>query len=414
MTRMATLSAGGAQPGRRRTHHIPRREANEERETAVLPTFDDMLTRLVGEPSVSSTTPEIDRSNLAVIEHLANWLDDLGFATELMPLPDNPRKANLVATFGSGEGGLVLAGHTDTVPFDDTKWQSDPFKVTEKDDRLYGLGTCDMKGFFPVVLEAVQTFLDKPLRAPITIVATSDEESSMAGARYLSESGQPKADYAIIGEPTGLMPVYAHKGIAFMTVRLQGHSGHSSNPDLGCNALDAMYDVMGELIRFREELAMKNQNPAFEVSVPTMNLGCMHAGDSPNRICSHAELQIDMRLLPGMDTHATIEMLTMCLQAAVANCDIKLDVATHYPPVPPFETAREGDLEQTLARESGNAPGTVAFGTEGHFLQSLGMETVVFGPGSIDQAHQPNEYLSRDQIAPAERILRTVINRYCV
>ena len=102
------------------------------------------------------------------------------------------------------------------------------------------------------------------------------------------------------------------------------------------------------------------------------------------------------------------------LQAAVANCDIKLDLSTHYPPVPPFETGREGDLVQLLARESGNAPGTVAFGTEGHFLQSLGMETVVFGPGSIDQAHQPNEYLSRDQIEPAERILRNVIHRYCV
>ena len=374
-----------------------------------------MLTTLVSEPSVSSTSPDIDRSNLRVIEHLANWLDGLGFKTELMPLPDNPKKANLIASIGPDtEGGLVLAGHTDTVPFDETDWTSDPFSITEKDDKLYGLGSCDMKGFFPLALEAVNTFLDQDLTKPITIVATSDEESSMAGARYLAESDKPKADYAIIGEPTGLMPVYAHKGIAFMSIKLQGHSGHSSNPDLGCNALDSMHDVMGELIRFRTELAEQNQNPAFEVHIPTLNLGCMHAGDSPNRICSHAELQIDLRLLPGMDTNATIEMLLYRLQQAVANCDTQLELATHYPPIPPFETDINGDLVQTLSKCSGKAPGTVAFGTEGHFLQSLGMETVIFGAGSIDQAHQPNEYLARDQIAPATDAIRHVIQRYCV
>ena len=381
----------------------------------MLPNFDDMLTTLVSEPSVSSTSPDIDRSNLRVIEHLANWLDGLGFNTELMPLPDDPKKANLIASIGPDtEGGLVLAGHTDTVPFDETKWTSDPFSITEKDDKLYGLGSCDMKGFFPLALEAVNTFLDQDLTKPITIVATSDEESSMAGARYLAESDKPKADYAIIGEPTGLMPVYAHKGIAFMSIKLQGHSGHSSNPDLGCNALDSMHDVMGELIRFRTELAEQNQNPAFEVHIPTLNLGCMHAGDSPNRICSHAELQIDLRLLPGMDTNATIEMLLYRLQQAVANCDTQLELATHYPPIPPFETDINGDLVQTLSKCSGKAPGTVAFGTEGHFLQSLGMETVIFGAGSIDQAHQPNEYLARDQIAPATDAIRHVIQRYCV
>jgi acetylornithine deacetylase len=379
----------------------------------VLPKFDDMLSALVGEPSVSSTTAEIDRTNLRVIEHLANWLDDLGFTTELMPLPDAPHKANLIATLGSGTGGLVLAGHTDTVPFDETKWQSDPFKVTEHDDRLFGLGTCDMKGFFPVALEAAATFANETLSAPLTIVATSDEESSMAGARYLVDSDKPHADYAIIGEPTGLTPIYAHKGIAFMSIRLQGASGHSSNPDLGCNALDSMHKVMGELIAFREELAVEYRNPAFEVEVPTMNLGCMHAGDSPNRICSHAELQIDMRLLPGMDTAETIERMQTRLQQIIAHCGTSLSLNTHYPPVPPFESDKQGELVQTLAKHSGHAPSTVAFGTEGHFLQSLGMETVVFGPGSIDQAHQPNEYLARDQIAPAEDILRHVIQRYC-
>ncbi|MEQ9451108.1 MAG: acetylornithine deacetylase [Pseudomonadales bacterium] len=384
----------------------------------MLPKFDDMLTTLVAEPSVSSMKPDIDRSNLKVIEHLANWADSVGFTTEVQVLPDAPHKANLIATLPANapsedKGGLALAGHTDTVPYDEHKWQTDPFKITNHDDKLYGLGACDMKGFFPLALEAATEFLDKKRSAPITIVATSDEESSMAGARYLAEGDRLQAEFAIIGEPTGLTPIYAHKGIAFMTIRLQGASGHSSNPDLGCNALDAMHDVMGELIRFRTELAEHNQNPAFEVHVPTMNLGCMHAGDSPNRICSHAELQIDLRLLPGMDTNATIEMLSYRLQQAVANCDIKLELATHYPPIPPFETDIKSDLVQSLARFSGHAPSTVAFGTEGHFLQSLGLDTVIFGPGSIDQAHQPNEYLSRDQIEAGRQILKQAIARYC-
>ena len=250
----------------------------------MLPQFDEMLTKLVQEPSVSSTSPQIDRSNLQVIEHLADWLSALGFATELLPLPDAPSKANLIATLGQGEGGLVLAGHTDTVPFDDSKWSSDPFTLTRRGNNLHGLGACDMKGFFPVALEAAQTFIGRKLAKPLTIVATSDEESSMAGARYLLESGRPQADYAIIGEPTGLQPIWAHKGIAFLTIRVQGASGHSSNPDLGCNALDVMHMLIAELISFRAELADQYRNPAFEVTVPTLNLGCLNAGDSPNRI----------------------------------------------------------------------------------------------------------------------------------
>ena len=389
----------------------------------MLPEFDEMLAQLVAEPSVSSTQADVDRSNVRVIEHLANWLDDIGFETELLPLPNTAGKANLIATLAPNQkpagreednGGLVLAGHTDTVPFDENKWQSDPFALTDQDDRLYGLGTCDMKGFFPLALSAAASFLDAKRSAPITVVATADEESSMAGARYLKERGVPRARYAVIGEPTDLTPVYAHKGIAFLSIRLQGQSGHSSNPELGRNSLDAMHQVMGALLSFRQKLAETHQNPAFSVHIPTLNLGCLHAGDSPNRICSHAELQIDLRLLPGMDTTQTIEHLSQQVQQSIAHLDIQCDITPHYPPIPPFETDPEGDLVRSLSRFSGNPPTTVAFGTEGHFLQSLGMETVVFGAGSIDQAHQPNEYLAREQISPGLNVIQQVIHRYCV
>ena len=300
------------------------------------------------------------------------------------------------------------------MPYDATRWNHDPFTLCEENDRFYGLGTCDMKGFFPIVLQALTQLDTNKLTKPLTIVATSDEESSMAGARHLLASGKPRAEFAIIGEPTSLRPIYAHKGIAFLTISLKGRSGHSSNPDLGCNALDAMHTVMGELIRFREALAERHQNPAFDVHIPTLNLGCMHAGDSPNRICSTAALQIDLRLLPGMDTDATLDQLRDDLEQVLCDCDAELTIQPHYPPVPPFESNPQGQLVNTLAEFTGQAPGTVAFGTEGHFLQSLGMETVVCGPGSIDQAHQPDEYISRGQIATADTVFGKVVHQYCM
>ena len=384
----------------------------------MLPKFDHMLNQLVAEPSISSTTAEIDRSNLRVIEHLANWLDGLGFATEVMSLPERPDKANLIATLGANSkshpGGLVLAGHTDTVPVDEALWQSDPFQLRDCNQRFYGLGSCDMKGFFPIALHAAAAFVDKKLTAPLTIVATSDEESSMAGSRYLVESGRPKADYAIIGEPTGMQPIYAHKGVSMISVQVHGAAGHSSDPSLGNNALDTMHLVMGALIRFREELAQQHQHPGFTVNVPTLNLGCMRAGDNPNRICGHAELQIDLRLLPGMDSDAIHKQLEQRCKAAAAGSNTQLTISTVYPPVPPFESSADGELTTTLAQLSGQAPGTVAFGTEAHFLQTLGMQTVVWGPGHIDQAHQPNEYLAHSHIQPAIDTLQQVIDRYCL
>ncbi len=384
----------------------------------MLPTFPEMLAQLVAEPSVSSTSPDIDRSNLRVIEHLANWLDGLGFRTEIMPLPGRPDKANLIATLGGeindGMGGLVLAGHTDTVPFDEALWQSDPFTIKDDQDRYYGLGSCDMKGFFPVALEAAATFAKQPLSAPLTLVATSDEESSMAGGRYLLECGKPKADYAIIGEPTAMQPIFAHKGISMMTIKLEGASGHSSDPSLGSNALDAMHRVMSELIALREELAASTQNNAFAVNIPTMNLGCMRAGDNPNRICGHAELQIDLRLLPGMDSEHIHEVLEKRIRAVAEQSGVRLQLQKAYPPIPPFQSNPDGELLHSLSDFSGQSPGTVAFGTEAHFMQTLGMETVVWGPGSIDQAHQPNEYLDKAQLAPATDTLRRVIQRFCM
>ncbi|MDZ7825278.1 MAG: acetylornithine deacetylase [Gammaproteobacteria bacterium] len=381
---------------------------------ARVPDLVPMLRTLVETPSVSSTDARIDQSNQPVVDHLASWLEDLGFGVEIIPLPDQPAKSNLVATLGSGPGGLVFAGHTDTVPCDPQLWNSDPFAMTEREDRFYGLGTCDMKGFFALAIEALRGIRAEDLKEPLILIATADEECSMDGARLLAERGSPAARYAVVGEPTGLKPMRLHKGMMVNSIRIQGRSGHSSDPSLGANALDAMYLVMGELMAFRQELAAAHQHPAFEVDVPTMNLGCLHAGDNPNRICGHAELQIDLRLLPGMDSEVVHNALVKRLSRIGPAQGVELEVVPMHPPNPPFETPASSAIIQAVERLTGVEAGAVSFGTEAPYFQQMGMDAVVMGPGYIDQAHQPDEYLDLAQIRPTVKVLESLIRELCL
>jgi acetylornithine deacetylase len=378
----------------------------------LLPNLIDRMSQLIAAPSVSCTHPDLDMSNLPVIELLADWFGQLGFNIEIQNLPDG--KANLIATLGQGPGGLVLSGHTDTVPFNESRWQSNPLGLTERDNKLYGLGTCDMKGFFSIVIEALIPYLQSPLKQPIIILATADEESSMNGARALAQQGAPKARYAVIGEPTGLKPIHMHKGIMMEVVRIQGQAGHSSNPALGNNALDAMHEVMGELKQFRQELASKYQNADFEVSVPTMNFGCIHGGDNPNRICGHCELQYDLRALPGMNNEDLRTEIQKRLAPLAERHQVTLSAEAIFDGVPSFATDKSSSIVQLAEKLTGHNSEAVAFATEAPFLQQMGMETIVLGPGSIDQAHQPDEFMALDQINPMVNILRRMIEHYCL
>ncbi|MGI9302986.1 MAG: acetylornithine deacetylase, partial [Gammaproteobacteria bacterium] len=278
---------------------VPARAHNRPMPQA--PHLLEMISKLIAEPSVSSVSPTLDMGNRAVIDLLALWLDDLGYTVEILPLPARKNKANLIATRGGGEEGLVLSGHTDTVPYDDGAWHYDPFTLTEYEGRLYGLGTADMKSFLPIAIHAAAQFATKDLQRPITILATADEESTMAGAKLLENEGRRLGRHCVIGEPTSLKPVRQHKGAMMEAIRLVGQSGHASDPRLGNSALEGMADVMRELIAYREELAARHRDPAFDVPGPTLNLGHIHGGDNPNRICGECELSIDIRVLPGMD-----------------------------------------------------------------------------------------------------------------
>ena len=376
------------------------------------PGLSEMVERLVSTPSISSTLDQLDQSNLDVINLLANWLEPLGFEVSITPIPGKPKKANLVARRGSGDNALVLSGHTDTVPLDEPLWNTDPFSVTEQDDRWYGLGTCDMKSFFALVIEAVTPLTENEFAHPLIILATADEESSMSGARALTEADLSDARFAVIGEPTGLRPVNQHKGIMMARVRLTGTSGHSSDPNLGSNALEGTAIVIDELISFKNEIKTGFSNDRFSIAYPTLNLGCIHGGDNPNRICDHVELAFDVRVLPGMDNNEILETLGHRLRSRFKDIDLVCNLELLHPGVPPFEN-KQNELLSTIENLTGRSAMPVAFATEAPFLDSLGIETIVLGPGSIDQAHQPNEYIPLNQLEPTIDILRRLIFQYC-
>lgn len=376
--------------------------------------YIQQLSELVALPSVSCASPNLDMSNKAVVDTLASWFEPLGFDCRIEPVKDHPGKYNLIAVRGQGDGGVVFAGHTDTVPYNAERWQQDPFKLTEKNECLYGLGATDMKGFFPAVWAALQAFENTEFNEPVIIIATADEESSMSGARALAEQLMPKARYAIIGEPTEMRPVNMHKGILMEAIKIQGKAGHSSNPALGVNAMESMHSVMGELLRYRHELQQKYQNSHFEVTVPTLNLGCIHGGDSPNRICSACELHFDLRMLPGMNIDELRAEFEQRLQPVAEQHGTDIIFSTLFAGVPAFEQPAESELIQTVSQLTQFEPKAVAFATEAPYLQSLGMQTVVMGPGSIDQAHQANEFIALSEIAPAVKVLEGIIRRFCV
>ena len=262
--------------------------------------FLERYRQLIALPTISSLDANEDLSNKTLIELLANWLSDLGFETEILQVEGARQKYNLLATYGEGEGGLLLAGHTDTVPFDEGRWTFDPFTLTEQAGKLYGLGTADMKGFFAFVVDVVSRLDLSQTRKPIRILATADEETTMLGARTFAQHSQIRPDCAIIGEPTSLVPIRAHKGHMGEAIRITGKSGHSSDPDRGINAIELMHEATGHLLKMRDELKTRYRNDFFKVPYPTMNLGNIHGGDAINRICACCELQLDMRPLPHL------------------------------------------------------------------------------------------------------------------
>lgn len=385
----------------------------------MFPTLKQLYQRLIACSSISSTDPSWDQSNEPVIDLLADWLETLGCQVTKRAIHGHQYKYNLVAQLGSGQGGLMLSGHSDTVPYDQSLWNFDPFSLTESNNRWYGLGSIDMKGFFAFVIDAITHLDHQHLKRPLYIVATADEETTMIGAQYLVEEATKlgaltlSPDAIIIGEPTDLKPIFAHKGHLSYGLRIQGKSGHSSQPAMGVNALEVLNWALTEILKLKETLKEQYSSPLFQVPFPTLNLGSVHGGDSPNRICGHCQLGFDIRPTPELSLNELTSLLDPIIATANQLWPATIELYQQHLPIPAFNAKPNSSLIKTLQSLGGQAPESVDYCTEAPFLQQLGCETLVFGPGSIQQAHRPDEYLTLNSVEPTRRALSQLIQNYC-
>ena len=377
-----------------------------------LPPFIEIYRQLIATPSISATDRALDQSNETLINLLAGWFRDLGFTVEVQSVPGTRNKFNMLAKSGSGSGGLLLAGHSDTVPFDDGRWTRDPFTLTEHDNKLYGLGTADMKGFFAFVLDALRDVDVSTLKKPLYILATADEETTMAGAKFFSETTSLRPDCAIIGEPTSLKPVRAHKGHLSNVIRIQGQSGHSSDPARGVNAIELMHESITQLMELRNTLKTRYNHDGFAIPYPTMNFGHINGGDAPNRICACCELHMDIRPLPGLTLSDLDGLLKEALAPVSARWPGRLTVGELHPPIPGYECPREHQLVQVVEKLLGTETEVVNYCTEAPFIQEV-CPTLVLGPGSLTQAHQPDEYIDTAFIKPTHELITQVVHHFC-
>ncbi len=375
-----------------------------------LPSFLEVYEGLISTSSISSTDARWDEGNEQVIAKLADWLSALGFSIQIEQVA--PNKQNLIAKLGSGEGGLLLAGHSDTVPFDEGRWNYNPHALTQANNRFYGLGTADMKGFFAFIYEAVKNVDWRKQTKPLYVLATCDEETTMLGARHFTKNAPFKPDYCIIGEPTSLVPIRAHKGHVANAIRVTGKSGHSSNPALGVNAIEIMHEVLFALMQLRDRLIKEYHHPGFEIPTPTLNLGHIHGGDSPNRICGCCELHYDVRPLPGISLDGLDNLMRDALREVQQKWPGRIELVPLHDPIPGYECAHDHPFIHGISEICEQEAQTVNYCTEAPFLQQI-CPTLVLGPGSIDQAHQPDEFLAFEFIDPTVRVLSRAMQKYC-
>ena len=271
-----------------------------------------------------------------------------------------------------------------------------------------------MKSFLALTLQASQSFDLKNLDRPLTIVATADEESTMCGAKLIADNGKKLGRYCVIGEPTGLFPIRQHKGVLSESIQFTGRSGHASNPALGNNALEGMHEFIGELLQYRDGLQKQYNDPAFTIPTPTLNLGHIHGGDNSNRICGTCQLLIDIRFLPGMSIDTLRADIGEMAEAVAERRGLTCECQILGDGLPAMDTAQASEIAKHLKFLTGKAASSVAFGTEAPYYNQMQTETIVIGPGSIDQAHQPDEFLPIDQIDPTVDMLKQLIHRFCI
>jgi len=362
----------------------------------------DLLARLVAFDSVS------DRSNLPVVAFVESYLESLGAPVIRAPNAAGD-KAAILATIGPRvDGGVVLSGHTDVVPVDGQPWTNDPFSLRADGGLLYGRGACDMKGFDACVLAMVPAFKAAPLKRPIHIVLSYDEETTCLGSRDLIArfgKEEPTPGAVIVGEPTMMAAADSHKSVATLRTFVTGHEAHSAMPMLGANAVAIAADIVSEIGRLGREYEKGPLDPRFSPPYSTLHVGMIQGGAARNILARQCAFHWEFRGLPGVPTASALEKVQAFVDAValprltrfVSGPSIATQLEVDVPPL----AAEPGSAAETLALKltRSNHTMAVSFATEAGHFQAAGLPTIVCGPGSIDQAHKPDEYVAESQLA---------------
>lgn len=375
----------------------------------------EMLARLV---SFDTTSRD---SNLALIQFVENYVDSYGVTFRRIPNPEGT-KANLLISIGPNEpGGIILSGHTDVVPVDGQDWVTDPFTLAEKDSKYFGRGTSDMKAFSAVILSLLPELTKRQLHTPVHIALSYDEEVGCLGVRPMIAEivkSVPKPKLAIIGEPTEMKVVNAHKGIRSFRTTVTGREAHSSQTDKGVNAVMIAAELIMHISALAEEMRQRGDaSGRFDPPYTTVQSSTIQGGTALNILAHHCMFQWEFRYLPGTSSDDIAEKFMAYARTVVLprmrkiapETDIVTTPRAHVPPL----VARDGCPAEALAKQltGRNHAEAVAYGTEAGLFQEVGIPSVICGPGNILQAHKPNEFIEISQIAACEKFIRRLIDQ---
>ncbi len=373
-------------------------------------TAKQLLSRLVAYDTVSRN------SNLEMVDFLCDYLDRPAVRINRLPSPDG-RKASLVAVVGpevdpDQREGVVLCGHTDVVPAEERDWHSEPFSLAERDQKLYGRGAADMKGFLALAVDRLRRLDPESLNVPVALLLTYDEEVGTLGAKDFVErySDTLLPRKVLIGEPTKLQVARMHKGHLLLSLEIEGKAGHSGFPELGTNAIEPMGRAIVALSELRSQLEQeRNQTSRFFGRVPfvTLNVAEVSGGVATNVIPDRCRLTIGIRLLPGMSADSMVDRVNSTIARAVDGADYRLVVDRDSPPM---ETSDNVPWYRDLCRHLGQEDDrSVYFATDGGWLSRSQFDCIICGPGDIDTAHQANEWIGLDELAAGGQLLDNII-----
>ena len=361
------------------------------------------------------------KSNLDLIKFIENYLNDLNIKSELI-YDETKNKANLFTTIGPNlQGGIVLSGHTDVVPITKQNWTSDPFILTERDDKLFGRGSSDMKGFIAIVLSRVSAMVEKKLKKPIHLAFSYDEEIGCVGVHSLLDLIKKKSinpDFCIVGEPTSMEMVIGHKGKHAYDVKVDGLSCHSGQAPYGINAINYASKLINYIEEINKEKSIKGPfDNEYEIPYSTLHTGLIKGGTILNIVPKLCQFEFEIRHLAEDDPLETIqrikqyteELLIKEMHNISSTTNIEINEKINYPGLNISESISPVKQVKELLGKSSHKK--VVFGTEGGlFKRELNLPTIICGPGSIDQAHKPDEFISIQQIEKGGTFIDKLIN----